>query len=250
MKKLSHTTQVCNCFEVLLELTTVMMNENETMEEASSSDLPFLPDHIWAIIVQFLPYSDVMQVAATNKFFLEKVLPLVQTLYILTPNQLTVPQAQRFANGGVISVYLGIIDRISGSADADDQITHCMDFLGLFPKLQEVHYGQMCYRHNTGDRDIFVTWRGKRNLTYNQNPYLRTINVCPMREHSDSRFVKIAEIHHALLNAVDSAIQKGRLPKTVKFYGLVPINNEPICQICDNMKEKMFLGNAKKRKHT
>ena len=227
-----------------------MMNENESVKEASNPGEHLLPVDVWAIIVQFLPYSDVMQVAATNRFFLKEVLPLVQTLYILTPNQLTASQAQRFTNGSVISVHLGIIDRISGSANADDQITHCMDFLGLVPKLQEVHYGQMCYRYNTGDRDIFVTWRGKRNLTYNQNPYLRTINVCPMREHSDSRFVKTAEIHHALLNAVDSAIQKGRLPTTLKFYGLVPINNEPLCQICDNMKANMFLGNARKRKRT
>ena len=227
-----------------------MMNENESMEEASKPGEHLLPVDVWAIIVQFLPYSDVMQVAATNRFLLKEVLPLVQTLYVLTPNQLTTPQAQRFTNGSVISVYLGIIDRISGSANADDQITHCMAFLGLFPKLQEVHYGQMCYRHNTGDRDIFVTWRGKRNLTYNQNPYLRTINVCPMRESSDRRVAKTAEIHHALLNAVESAIQQGRLPTTLKFYGLVPIDNEPLCQICRRMRATMFPGNAKQRKHT
>ena len=55
----------------------------------------------WGLVVDFLPYHDVMNVAAVNRFFLNHVLPCVRNLCLYNSSELHVSQAKRFRHGTV-----------------------------------------------------------------------------------------------------------------------------------------------------
>lgn len=46
--------------------------------------------------------------------------------------------------------------------------------------------------------------------------------MCQMRDSSNPRIQKVTEVHHALVKAIESAIQQGTLCAQVKFHGIFP----------------------------
>jgi hypothetical protein len=200
-----------------------------------------LPVDIWAFVIQNLAYHDVMQVAAVNSLFIKNVLPLLQTLYIFKLKDLSEPQARRLENGNINSVRIGILNQMSGSDDVDSNVNRIVTFLGYLPKLTEVHYGQICYNYGRLDREQFVPWNGKRNLSHSQNHYFRQIDMCQMRGSPDSRMQKAADVHHQLVQAVERAMQQGSIPARVKFQGLFPTQqNEALCDVCTRARAVLF----------
>ena len=57
-----------------------------------------LPDEIWSLVMECLPYKDVMQVAATSRYFLRRVMPKVTRINIFSATELHARQARRVPN--------------------------------------------------------------------------------------------------------------------------------------------------------
>jgi len=57
-----------------------------------------LPDEIWALVMECLPYKDVMQVAASSRHFLQRVMPKVTRINVFCATELHARQARRLPN--------------------------------------------------------------------------------------------------------------------------------------------------------
>ena len=75
----------------------------ETSPHDDTETSPYLPPEIWALTLQYLEYSDVMQCTAISPYFLHDMLPKVSVLYISNSRsrQLDFRQGRRFRSGSM-----------------------------------------------------------------------------------------------------------------------------------------------------
>ena len=142
-------THVMNEQEYLLICQTVIKANIVPVANLCDRSLPV---DLFALIVQKLTLHNLMQVAAINRYFVNEVLPLLQTLFLFKIIDLRVPQARWFVDGKIDCIWLCILYEMGGSDNVDDTECRCMTFLRIMSKLSQVYYGWICYDYGRLDR--------------------------------------------------------------------------------------------------
>jgi hypothetical protein len=176
---------------------------------------PELPPEIWALILEFLLYSEVMECTAVSPFFLHDILSKVQTLFMNKKGQLDMKQARRFKNGSVKNIFIvSYVKRVS----LEDPDELCVEtamrsapFLQQFPDLKYVMFGGIEPPH-LQDAD-----NGRRLHTPTGVCHQYFIRFSP---DVDVETEEHRRTHKGLLWALTLALSFGSLPRDLHIHKL------------------------------
>lgn len=118
-------------------------DRNDGRDDGAAAPPP-LPDYVWAIALNFLPYESVLRCACVSKSMLRDVMPLVSELHIQSPAQLRAGAiAERYRDARDVYVYSLVGHDAPGYAQRLDEDTalRAVPFLSSFPRLERAFLG-------------------------------------------------------------------------------------------------------------
>ena len=187
-----------------------------------------LPDDIWALIMESLPYQDVMQVAVVSKHMLQRVMPKVTRINVFHAEELHARQARRMPN--VVFCYLNCLlkpsspdtelpapaaaagqqIRVEYNSEAADRI---VPFLSRFRKLRMAFCGAIIHEGDGGGQNnTWVVWKGDTNIAKK----LKRLLYDPRTTTNDRN----GQLHRGLVKAICGAMAAGALSKHLSLNGL------------------------------
>ena len=187
--------------------------------QPSSPPLPTLLPEMWALVMDFLPYSSVLQSAAVSRSMLHEVMPSVTMLHLDSAVQLHAGIASsRYRHVRDIYIYSLIQDRDDnedgGTVVDQDTATRAVPFLCNFPRLERVFLGRL--NPSNGEVEGFVP---TRHTLDEDNEYM-----------------------DALINAFSGAFRSGALSRNLWVLGLrcprssrfTNMFGDSTCLVCHN----------------
>jgi len=187
-----------------------------------------LPDEIWALVMECLPYKDVMQVAASSRHFLQRVMPKVTRINVFCAAELHARQARRLPN--VTFCYLNCLLKQAPPEIAAAAVTaaatsaavqirvdydsatadRIVPFLSRFRKLRFAFCGAIIYEGPQANQ--MLVWNGETIVTTK----LKRLLYDPRTTTND----RSGQMHRGLVRAVCGGMASGVLNKHLQLNGL------------------------------
>lgn len=137
--------------------------DTECHIDVSANDVT--PD-LWVHVMLFLPYTDILQCSAVNRFFLHGISPRIEKIEVYSSSEMRVVPARRF--GGVKEVIISCLFRnrrimhcgdrygeyevVNSATELDiDVMNVSVPFLSQFPSLDIVWFGGGVYNEWSDD---------------------------------------------------------------------------------------------------
>ena len=127
--------------------------------EPSPLDETHLSPELWAHVMLYLPYSDILNCTLVNRMVLHEAAPKVTSLRICSARQMRAEPARRFSGARRIKIDCLFQDNYDQMVFSREAVGMAVPFLGCLPALQEaslggtvMHVGQTFYLEY-GDRE-------------------------------------------------------------------------------------------------
>eukprot|EP00546_Thalassionema_frauenfeldii_P019425 CAMPEP_0178903302 /NCGR_PEP_ID=MMETSP0786-20121207/5083_1 /TAXON_ID=186022 /ORGANISM="Thalassionema frauenfeldii, Strain CCMP 1798" /LENGTH=573 /DNA_ID=CAMNT_0020574661 /DNA_START=43 /DNA_END=1767 /DNA_ORIENTATION=+ len=220
--------------------TPVISNDDERplkklkiSEEDGKKDIVELPAEVWALVSHFLPYVDVMNIAAVNKMFLIDVMQSISRIHLFRSKELNGKHARRLPRVERVYIYsllkkpppeqtnmprapLFPPERI-GLEYCTETKYRVVPFLSYFLKLRYVFLGAMCF------------WEERKREVWDGSSKVALKNCKPSRiAHGD----RGTNGHRTLVHAFCGAFATGSLSKRFRIDGLF---HARAANLCPNM---------------
>jgi hypothetical protein len=193
------------------------MKMNDNCFNASSTYMSSdLPAEIWASICEFLPYSDVKNIAASSRFMLKQVLPSISVIFLFSPHEVSCIHARRMPEVQEVHVYCLLKESKGQSTLSVNRVIFCRDtgyrlipYLTSFHKLKTLVVGALVVKRIENDSvEINYIWDGQKNRSESSE------HLCLSQLDSVPNLP-------ILTRNLCGAIQSGALSKLTQIDGLI-----------------------------